>query len=121
MDVAVRRRAREELGIDVDEVRLVLPGFRYRAEQGGVLENEMCPVFVARSAAPPADPDPGEVDEVRTVAWAPFRDNVLAGVWPDISPWCADQVRDLAGLGPDPVRWEPGDARALPPAAFLAS
>lgn len=121
MDVAVRRRAREELGVDVDEVRLVLPGFRYRAEQGGVLENEMCPVFVARSAAPPADPDPGEVDEVRTVAWAPFRDDVLAGVWPDISPWCAEQVRDLAGLGPDPVRWAPGDARALPPAAFLAS
>lgn len=121
MDVAVRRRAREELGIDLEGLRLVLPRFRYRAEQGGVIENEMCPVFVAHSADPRGDPDPREVDEVRTVAWVPFRDDVLAGAWPDISPWCADQVRDLAGLGPDPVDWATGDPRALPPAAFLAS
>jgi isopentenyl-diphosphate Delta-isomerase len=121
MDLAIRRRARQELGIDVDELRLVLPGFRYRAEQGGVAENEMCPVFVARTAAAPGEPDPSEVDEIRTVAWAPFRDDVLAGSWPGISPWCADQVRDLTRLGPDPVAWAPGDPRALPPAAFLAS
>ncbi|GLZ45520.1 isopentenyl-diphosphate Delta-isomerase [Actinomycetospora sp. NBRC 106375] len=119
MDAAVRRRARQELGIAIDGLRLVLPGFRYRAEQGGVLENEMCPVFTARSAGPPRDPDPGEVDEVRTVAWAPFRDDVLAGTYPGISPWCADQVRALARLGPDPVGWATGDPRALPPAAFL--
>jgi isopentenyl-diphosphate delta-isomerase len=121
MDDAIRRRARQELGIDLDGLRLVLPAFRYRAEQGGVFENEMCPVFVARTGDPPRDADPAEVDEVRTVAWAPFRDDVLAGSWPGISPWCADQVRDLAPLGPDPDRWATGDPRALPPAAFLAS
>src|SRR4051812_47935167 len=79
MDVAVRRRARQELGIDLDGLRLVLPGFRYRAEHAGVFENEMCPVFVARTAQAPREPDPGEVDEVRTVPWEPFRDDVLAG------------------------------------------
>lgn len=121
MDVAVRRRARQELGIDLEELRLVLPGFRYRAESGGVVENEMCPVFVARTAAAPADPDPSEVDEVRAVAWASFRDDVLAGRRPDVSPWCTDQVRDLAPLGPDPGRWPAGDPGALPPAAFLAT
>ncbi|GAA4873732.1 isopentenyl-diphosphate Delta-isomerase [Actinomycetospora straminea] len=120
MDLAVRRRARQELGIEIDGLRLVLPDFRYRAEQGGVAENEMCPVFVASTADVPGEPDPGEVDEVRTVAWAPFRDDVLAGTWPGISPWCADQVRALAPLGPDPVHWAPGDPGALPPAAFLA-
>lgn len=121
MDVALRRRARQELGIELEGLRLVLPGFRYRAEQGGVIENEMCPVFVAHTADEPREPDPGEVDEVRTVAWALFRDDVLAGAWPGISPWCADQVRALAPLGPDPVRWAPGDPDALPPAAFLES
>ncbi|PVZ13253.1 isopentenyl-diphosphate delta-isomerase [Actinomycetospora cinnamomea] len=121
MDTAIRRRARQELGLELDALRLVLPGFRYRAEQGGVFENEMCPVFVARTAAAPGAPDPSEVDEVRAVAWAPFRDDVLAGTWPGISPWCADQVRDLAPLGPDPGRWADGDPRALPPAAFLES
>ena len=121
MDVALRRRARQELGIELDGLRLVLPGFRYRAEQGGVIENEMCPVFVAHTADEPREPDPGEVDEVRTVAWARFRDEVLADAWPGISPWCADQVRALAPLGPDPVRWAPADPGALPPAAFLES
>ena len=28
---AVHRRVRQELGVDVDDLRLVLPGFRYRA------------------------------------------------------------------------------------------
>lgn len=121
MDTAIVRRARQELDLEIDALRLVLPGFRYRAEQGGVFENEMCPVFVAHTSDVPRDPDPTEVDEVRAVAWEPFRDDVLAGTWPGISPWCADQVRDLAPLGPDPVRWAPGDPRALPPAAFLAS
>src|SRR3954453_8548283 len=115
IDVAVHRRARQELRLDLDALRVVLPAFRYHAEQGGIVENEMCPVFVARTAGAPRDPDPGEVDEVRAGAWAPFRDDVLAGLWPGISPWCADQVRDLAPLGPDPVRWATGDPRALPP------
>jgi isopentenyl-diphosphate Delta-isomerase len=121
MDAAVLRRARQELGLELAGLRLVLPGFRYRAEQDGTVENEMCPVFTARVAEAPARPDPAEVDEVRPVSWAPFRDDVLAGSWPGLSPWCADQVRDLHGLGPDPHRWAPGDARALPPAAFLAT
>ena len=121
MDEAVRRRGRQELGIDLDALRLVLPAFRYDAEQGGVRENEMCPVFVARTHDVPREPDPGEVDEIRTVAWAPFRDDVLAERWPGISPWCADQIGLLASLGPDPGRWATADPAALPPAAFLAS
>lgn len=121
IDAGLRRRARQELGIGLDGLRLVLPGFRYRAEQGGIVENEMCPVFVARTADEPRAPDPDEVDEVRTVSWAPFCDDVLAGRWPGISPWCADQVRALAALGSDPGRWAPGDPGALPPAAFLTS
>lgn len=119
MDAAVLRRGRQELGLELDRLRLVLPGFRYRAEQDGTVENEMCPVFTARVAEVPTRPDPAEVDELRTVAWAPFRDDVLAGSWPGISPWCAEQVRDLHDLGPDPHAWAPGDTQALPPAAFL--
>jgi isopentenyl-diphosphate delta-isomerase type 1 len=50
---AVLRRAAFELGLALDDLRLVLPDFRYRAELDGVVENEMCPVFYATTAADP--------------------------------------------------------------------
>ena len=51
IDDAVRRRVGQELGLEVTDLRLVLPRFRYRAEQDGVVENEMCPVFVGNASA----------------------------------------------------------------------
>ncbi|MEO5708431.1 MAG: isopentenyl-diphosphate Delta-isomerase [Nocardioidaceae bacterium] len=91
---AVRRRARTELGIRVDDVRLVVPAFRYRAVMAdGTVENEMCPVFVATTTdAVAADPD--EVDDHAWVDWASFRASVLDGTR-DVSPWCVEQVRAM--------------------------
>ena len=49
---SVRRRLRQELGIDTAELVLVLPRFRYQARMdNGVLENEVCPVYAAYSGA----------------------------------------------------------------------
>ena len=48
IEEAVVRRVRQELGLSLRDLRLVLPRFRYRAVMdNGVIENEMCPVFVA--------------------------------------------------------------------------
>ena len=45
---AVRRRARQELGISLDHLQLTLPAFRYDATMAnGTRENELCPVFTA--------------------------------------------------------------------------
>ena len=113
MTDAVRRRAREELGLEVDDVRLVLPAFRYRAVMpDGTVENEMCPVYVAGCRDQP-DPHPAEVDSVEWTEWTAFRDGVLDGTR-EISPWCAEQVR---ALPPDPRDLPPGDDRLLPAAA----
>ena len=60
---AVRRRAAAELGVKLGELRLVLPAFAYRAEMGGVVEREMCPVYTGRVQPGDLAPDPEEVDD----------------------------------------------------------
>ena len=113
---SVRRRLRQELGIDAAELVLVLPRFRYQARMAnGVLENEVCPVYAAYSGAAPA-PDPGEVAETRWVDWEEFCAAVRTGQQA-ISPWCAMQLDELGTLGPKPLTWTPADAADLPPAA----
>ena len=93
---AVRRRAREELGIALDQLQLTLPTFRYEATmENGTRENEFCPVFTA-TTLDEVQPNPAEVSAHEWVDWAAFRDAVLAGDR-DISPWAVRQVADLAG------------------------
>jgi isopentenyl-diphosphate delta-isomerase len=113
---AVSRRAAHELGLVLDEVRLLLPAFRYRAELDGVVENEMCPVFSASVSAEPR-PDPDEVDMVRWMPWAGF----LRAAADDesFSPWCREQAALLDRLGPDPRAWPTARSATLPPAAKM--
>ena len=108
---AARRRVRQELGVDVDDLRLVLPSFRYRAEQDGVVENEMCPVYTGL-VRDPVDPDPAEVDSVTWVPWHEFRAGVLDGSR-RVSVWCREQ---LAQLPADPLAAPEGSVTDLPPA-----
>lgn len=113
---AVRRRCDEELGLQLEALRLVLPAFRYRAVMSsGVVENELCPVFTATIVHDPVS-DPSEVAATEWVDWAPFRDDVLTGRRA-VSPWCVEQVRALVELGPDPSAWPTRDESELPPAA----
>jgi isopentenyl-diphosphate delta-isomerase len=112
---AVRRRVSQELRLTLGELRLILPGFRYQARMGGVLENELCPVYAGYSDGP-LDPDPVEVADVRWVDWADFTRQVGSGEQP-ISPWCALQVAELTALGGTPLTWPAAPAADLPPAA----
>lgn len=110
---AVRRRADVELGLGLDGVQPVLCDFRYRAEMNGIVENEICPVFVARAVGQPR-PWVDEVDAVEWVPWSLFAEQVLAGSRA-VSPWCVSQVVELAALGDDPWAWPVGDVSHLPP------
>ena len=110
---AVRRRTHEELGLELDDLRLLLPEFGYRVEMAdGTVENELCPVLVA-TASGPVRPDPAEVAEHRWEEWTAFRADVLAGR-ADVSPWCVLQV---AALPEAPYDAPAADADLLPPAA----
>ncbi len=96
---AVIRRATHELGIDIAELRCVLPDFRYHAiDAGGVAENEVCPVFCARVASA-VNPDPAEIMETAWVTWDQLQ--FAARLPSAISPWAAEQVPmlDAAGVG----------------------
>jgi isopentenyl-diphosphate delta-isomerase len=114
---AARRRMRDELGVEVTDLRLVLPRFAYRAEQDGVVEWELCPVLVGRVAgtAPAITPDPAEVAGAEWTEWTDFCTDVLAGRRA-VSSWCREQVAELAALGPDPDAWPTADPADLPPA-----
>ena len=113
VEEAVRRRVREELGVGLVELRLLLPDFRYRAVMpDGVVEHELCPVLVAVTHDQ-VRPDPDEVADYEWVDWTEFRNSVLDGSR-SVSPWCVRQVQELPA---DPVR-APGRAHSdLPPAA----
>lgn len=92
VEEAVRRRTREELGLQLGPLVPLLPDFRYRAvDASGIVEHEICPVYAGFVADRALAPDPAEVAEW---AWIPWADLVAAvSATPQVySPWTARQV-----------------------------
>ena len=97
MAEAIARRAMDELGVSLLDVRPVLPDFRYRAtDASGVVENEICPVFEA-TTLDPVVPDPDEVAEFQWVDAADLERAALAAPWA-FSPWLNLQLEAMASL-----------------------
>jgi isopentenyl-diphosphate delta-isomerase len=110
---AVVRRTRQELGLDLEGLTLLLPAFRYRAVgDNRTVEHELCPVFAATATGDPA-PDPTEVEAWEWVAWPEFRADVLDRRR-EVSLWCREQVE---ALPEHPLSAPPADPAELPPAA----
>lgn len=94
---AVIRRTEYELGIIPTDLMCALPDFEYRAELQGIVENEICPVYLGRM---PSDtqlsPHPGEVAAIEWVTWEQFR---LMAEQPDpdriLSPWSQWEAVEL--------------------------
>ncbi len=115
---AVRRRALQELGVTLEDLELVLPAFRYQAQMAdGTRENEMCPVFVARTSDD-VRADADEVAGIDWVRWEVLAADVSAGQR-DVSPWCVQQVRDLLAAREAGGGFVAADPALLPPAARL--
>ncbi len=78
---AVIRRCRYELGVEITPPESIYPDFRYRAtDPSGIVENEVCPVFAARTTSALQIND----DEVMDYQWCDLAD-VLHGI--DATPW----------------------------------
>lgn len=92
---AVRRGARTELGAEVTEIEPLIPDFAYRAvDSSGIVENEVCPVFVARLVSPLA-PNPDEVAEHVWVEVDDLRRTLDVAPW-SLSPWFVEQAALLS-------------------------
>ncbi len=92
-DAAVKRRVKDELGMLIASLVPALPDFRYCAELNGIVENEICPVYVGVADGEPK-PAADEVAETRWVTW----DDFLAMVRDPksgISPWAVLEAEEL--------------------------
>jgi isopentenyl-diphosphate delta-isomerase len=95
MVAAIERRLEQELGMAARGFEVALPTYRYTSPPfNGVVENEFCPVFLARAASEPR-PDPREVDEVDWLNWDDFVTAARADTGDRFSWWCKDQLRLL--------------------------
>jgi isopentenyl-diphosphate Delta-isomerase len=95
---AVNRRARFELGIRLSHIELVLPSFRYRArDASGIVENEVCPVYLARTSSRPS-PRPAEVMDHVWVRPEDLGTSIRLTPWA-YSPWLVLQAPSLPFLG----------------------
>lgn len=87
---AAKRRLEFELGIHSAEIRMMLPNYRYRFEQYGIIENELCPVMAGFSDATP-HPNTKEVQAIRWLPWEEWVDEVKTAP-ENYSPWCVEET-----------------------------
>jgi isopentenyl-diphosphate delta-isomerase len=92
---AIKRRLDYELGMQATDFQVVLAEYSYKTPPyNGIIENEFCPVYVARATTLP-QPNSAEVDDFK---WLPWQDYIAqaeadtADVW---SWWCKDQLKQL--------------------------
>jgi isopentenyl-diphosphate delta-isomerase len=95
---AVRRRMWYELRLRPLDLTLALPDFSYRASFDGVVEHELCPVFLCRVDAEPR-PNATEVAAYRWQDWPGFLSAVRAAAPAPspgaVSPWARLQAAAL--------------------------
>lgn len=93
---AIERRLKYELGMSATDYQEVLPDYRYKTPPfQGIIENELCPVFIARATSSPK-PNPSEVEEFRWMTWTDFIAEASADHANILSYWCKDQLTVLA-------------------------
>ncbi len=87
---AVKRRVQEELKIHISDVYEEAP-YRYRfTDNNGVVENEICPIFVARTNEQPVL-NVREVDDFKWIDWNTFIETIQKHPG-SYSPWSEEEA-----------------------------
>jgi isopentenyl-diphosphate delta-isomerase len=94
---AIKRRVAFELGItNVHNLTEVLPDFRYSCTRDGIMENELCPVWVGT-----IDTDPQlNAAEVEATYWENWQSltQLIERKPGSFSEWCELEVKELNSL-----------------------
>lgn len=95
IEAAITRRLHDELGMTADDIRVMLPNYRYRTPPyNGIIENEFCPVYFAKATST-VQPNPDEVGEYKWMTWDTFVAEAMADTSDVWSWWCKDQLQQL--------------------------
>lgn len=88
---ACNRRVKEELGVTPHDIREVSP-YRYRfSDANGIVENEICPIFIGFTDNDPL-PDRKEVGQWRWIDWKEFLLTIQEKPG-TFSPWSEEEAR----------------------------
>jgi isopentenyl-diphosphate Delta-isomerase len=95
---AIVRRAQYELRLEIKDLKLMLPTYRYKTPPfNGIIENEYCPVYFARLKEF-KNPNPAEVEDFTWMPWDVFKKEIFEDQTDKWSWWCKDQVKQLENL-----------------------
>ena len=94
---AAKRRLKFELGLEIDDVKMILPDFSYRTEMNGIVENEICPVLVAFSNKK-TKINKDEVENIKWIEWKKFVSDAKQHPG-KYSMWCEEESKLLAENG----------------------
>lgn len=96
---AAKRRLHDELGLVSNDIKLVSP-YQYRfTDANGIVENEICPIFVGHTNTDPK-PHDHEVDEWKWIDWKEFLEDIKNNS-EIYSPWSRKEAIILQRINPE--------------------
>lgn len=92
---AAKRRVKEELGIDIEQIEEMTP-YRYKFTFNNIMENEICPILVGITSKE-IKVNSNEINDFIWMDWDKFLAKITK--YPDkYSPWCAEEALILSKL-----------------------
>jgi len=89
---AARRRLHDEVGLNVDDLSMVVSNYRYRCvDIHGIVENEICPILIGHTESEPK-PNSEEVDEYKWIDWKELLQDMIQHK-ELYSPWSIEEAQ----------------------------